>query len=309
MVIGMRERNMPPFDDLHLLRQSLLLAAISIALACPMLLAQTTPAPAAPSSPTTDATPAPSFDAATIKPHSPEAKSSWLGIRNAPDGVNATATDLQSLIRYAYGLRIDQVSGGPDWAKSDQFDVQAKMSEADSAAMQKLTSAEATALRQRMMQALLAERFRLKVHSELKQAPIFELVVAKASPKLKDAATDTSDNLHKDKDGKPLTGMFSTGDITVAQGQSMKSLALVLSGPFAGVGRPVVDKTGLTGSYNFTLNWSAQPAHLVNGVATTPSDDAPSIFTALQEVGLKLQPATGPIDIIVIDHAEHPTAN
>src|ERR1035437_104571 len=67
----------------------LLITAASIALACPMLLAQTTPAPAAPSSPTTDAPPAPSFDAATIKPHSPEARSSWLGIRATPDGLNA----------------------------------------------------------------------------------------------------------------------------------------------------------------------------------------------------------------------------
>jgi uncharacterized protein (TIGR03435 family) len=85
----------------------------------------------------------------------------------------------------------------------------------------------------------------------------------------------------------------------------------LLSSPFAFVGRPVIDRAGLTGTYDFTLNWSVQPAHSVNGVGTysTPSDDAPSIFRALQEVGLKLQPATGPIEIIVIDHAEHPTEN
>ena len=162
-----------------------------------------------------------------------------------------------------------------------------------------------------MMQALLAERFKLKVHTEAKQVPTFQLVVAKPSPKLRDAATDSSDNLRKDKDGKPLTGMIFAGNITLAQGQSMKSLALALSAPFSSVGRPVVDKTGLTGTYNFTLSWSAMPARSVNGVAsyTPPSDDAPSIFTALEEIGLKLQPATGPIDVIIIDHAEHPTAN
>jgi len=278
----------------------------------PVLLAQTTPAPAAPSSPTTDATPAPSFDAATIKPHSPEARSSWVGIRDTPDGLNAISTTLQNLIHSAYGLQIfDQISGAPDWAKADMFDMQAKMSETDIAGMQKLSSAEATARRQLMLQALLAERFKLKVHSEAKQVPVFELVVAKANPKLKDAATDASDTLRKDKDGKPMTGIFFLNDTSVAQGQSMKSLATLLSAPFAFVGRPVIDKTGLTGTYDFTLNWSVQTAPLVNGVGTysTPSDDAPSIFGALQEVGLKLQPATGPIEIIVIDHAEHPTEN
>jgi uncharacterized protein (TIGR03435 family) len=216
------------------------------------------------------------------------------------------------LIHAAYGHSIsDQVSGGPDWAKADLFDMQAKMSEADIAGMQKLSSADATARRQLMLQALLAERFKLKVHSETKQVPVFELVVAKGGPKLKDAATDTNPNLERGKDGKPLDAFLPRNDTSVAQGVSMKSLAMVLSAPFAFIGRPVIDKTGLTGTYDFTLNWSIQRPTLVNGVGTylTPSDDAPSIFRALQEVGLKLQPATGPIEIIVIDHAEHPTEN
>jgi uncharacterized protein (TIGR03435 family) len=303
---------MPPFHALRLLRQSLLLAAAWIVLASPILLAQSNGTPGAASSPTTDAPPAPSFDVATIKPHSPEAKSSWLGIRDTPDGVNAISATLQNLIHSAYGLRVyEQVSGGPDWAKADMFDMQAKMSEADAAEMKKLSSAEATTRRQMMLQSLLAERFKLKVHSETKQVPVYELVVAKSSPKLKDAATDTSDNLRKDKDGKPSTGILFLTDTSVAQGESMKSFAAFLSAPFTFVGRPVIDKTGLTGTYDFTLHWSVQPAHLVNGVGTysTPSDDAPSIFSALQEVGLKLQPSTGPIDVIVIDHVEHPTAN
>jgi len=184
------------------------------------------------------------------------------------------------------------------------------MSEADVAEMKTLSPADAKAHRQQMMQALLAERFKLKVHSETRQVPVFELVVARSSPKLKDAATDTSD-LRKDRNGKPVTGILFQGDTSLVQGESMQSFATFLSAPFAAVGRPVLDKTGLTGTYNFTLNWSAQPAHMVNGVGTysTPSDDAPSIFTALQELGLKLQPGTGPIEIIVIDHVEKPTEN
>jgi uncharacterized protein (TIGR03435 family) len=91
----------------------------------------------------------------------------------------------------------------------------------------------------------------------------------------------------------------------------MKSLASALSIPSAFVGRPVIDKTGLTGTYDFTLHWSVHPAQSVNGIGTyvPPSDDAPSIFSALQEVGLKLQPATGFIEIIVIDHVERPSEN
>lgn len=263
--------------------------------------------------PTQPAPPAPSFDAVTIKPHPPVARPSWLGIRATPDGVDAASATLQGLIHYAYGLRIfDQVSGGPDWAKADMFDMQAKMSEADIAEMKKLNSAEATARRQMMLQSLLAERFKLKVHSETKQVPVYELVVAKSSPKLKDAATDTSDNLRKDKDGKPLAGMFVMGDTTVAQGQSMKLLVNLLSMPFAFIERPVFDKTGLTGTYDFTLHWSAKPlGQVVNGVTSfvPPSDDAPSIFSALQELGLKLQPATGPIEVLVIDSVDRPSEN
>jgi uncharacterized protein (TIGR03435 family) len=163
-----------------------------------------------------------------------------------------------------------------------------------------------------MLQALLAERFKLKVHFETRQVPVFELVVAKGGPKLKDAVTDTSPDLRKDKDGKPLIGMFHTADTTVVQGQSMQPLANLMSMPFAFIGRPVIDKTGLTGTYDFTLHWSAQPlGQVVNGVASfvPPAEDAPSIFTALQELGLKLQPASGPIEVIVIDHIEHPTEN
>lgn len=285
----------------------------SASLALVALLAATTSLLSAQTNPAADTTPAPSFDAATIKPHPPTAKSSWLGIRDTPDGVEASSATLRSLIQKAYGLRIfDGVDGCQEWCGSEGFDMQAKMNEADSAEMQKLRPAEATARRQLMLQALLAERFKLKVHFETRQVPVFELVVAKGGPKLKDAATDTSPDLRKDKDGKPLIGMFHTADTTVVQGQSMQPLANLMSMPFAFIGRPVIDKTGLTGTYDFTLHWSAQPlGQVVNGVASfvPPAEDAPSIFTALQELGLKLQPASGPIEVIVIDHIEHPTEN
>jgi uncharacterized protein (TIGR03435 family) len=278
----------------------LLITAASIALACPMLLAQTTPTPPAASSTAIGVPPAPSFDVATIKPHSDVAKPSFIGIKPTPDGVYAVSVPLANLVIAAYGhQRGDQVSGVPEWAKTARFDVQAKMSDADSAEMQNLNTAEANARRKLMMQALLAERFKLKVHSEAGRAPVYELIVAKGGPKLGTAATNTSDDLH----GTPKTGIMFRNGIGVARGESMESLARFLSSPNAGMERPVIDKTGLTSTYYFTLNSS--------GCTRLPCqpDDATSMFSALQEFGLKLQPATGPIEIIVIDHAEYPTGN
>jgi len=218
------------------------------------------------------------------------------------------------LVQRAYGLRTsDQVSGAPKWATSDRFDVEAKMSEADVAVMAKLSPNEKTARRELMMQSLLAGRFKLKVHPETKQVPVYELVVAKGGPKLKDAATDSSGHIEKGEDGKPLAGFIQPlEDKTIAQGYSMKALADFLSQPFwSGLGRPVLDKTGLTGTYDFTFDWSPQLMRSLPGEKSIPAsaEEAGPIFTALKEVGLKLQPATGPIDIVVIDHVEHPTAN
>jgi uncharacterized protein (TIGR03435 family) len=139
-------------------------------------------------------------------------------------------------------------------------------------------------------------------------------VVVKGGSKLRDAATETNPSLEKGKDGKPLTGvLLQRRDTSLAQGYSMASLADFLSAPYAGVGRPVVDKTGLSGTYDFTLHWSVYTAQVKvqDGVAvgSLAGDDAPSIFGALGEVGLKLQPATGPIEIVVIDHIEKPSEN
>ena len=292
---------------LELPRDSLLLTAACIALACPTLPAQNVSAPVA--SPVTTASTAPAFDVATIKPHS-----GVLGIRGLvyrPDGFAGTVT-LPALVQYAYGLSTeDQVSGAPDWAKNEWFDLQAKMNDADAAEMPKLNSAQSQSRQALMMQALLAERFKLKVHSATKQVPVYELVVAKGSSKLRDAITDP--NTVKGTDGKPSTGFHFMKDSADVMAYSMSSFAGFLSQPVAGVGRPVLDKTGLTGTYNFTIHWSvysARPA-MPSGAAGDPAapDDTTSIFGALKEIGLQLRPATGAIDTIVIDHVEQPTAD
>jgi uncharacterized protein (TIGR03435 family) len=292
-------------------RKSLLLIAVWVALASPMAFAQSSAVPGAATPPTPTAnvaaSAAPAYDVATIKPHS--GVISVSGLMNQPDGVTGTVK-LPMLVQYAYGLRSeDQVSGTPGWAKDQWFDVQAKMSETDIAEMQKLSLADSKAQRELMLQALLSERFKLKTHSETKQLPVYELVVAKGGSKLIDSTTDTNPPLVKEKDGKPLPSFLRfLKDTSIAQGYPMSSLADFLSQPIAGVGRPVLDKTGLTGTYNFTLNWSPT-LNIYGSAISSSSDDAPSIFGALGEVGLKLQPATGQIETIVIDHAEKPSEN
>jgi uncharacterized protein (TIGR03435 family) len=306
MMIGVKKRSMPPLHALHLLRRSLPLAAASFTLVCSMAVAQTTTAPSA----APPASPTPTYDVATIKPH--QGIFQMTGIEYQPDGFAGTVT-LSTLVQYAFGLRsVDQVSGAPDWAKSDWFDVQAKMSEAGVAGMQKLSTAERNAYRKLMLQAFLADRFRLTVHSATKQDPIYDLVIARGDPKLKDAATDASDQLKRGEDGKPLRGFLSwvTGK-AIAQGYSMKNLADFLSQPMAGLGRPVIDKTGLTGTYNFILDWTPPHPGVRFGAESDSAspEEAPSIFTALGDIGLKLQPSTGPIDTVVIDHVERPSEN
>jgi uncharacterized protein (TIGR03435 family) len=307
---------MLPAPALNFTRKTLLLIAATIALACPMLLAQNNAASGAPSSPTptTNVTPAPSFDVATIKPIPPGGRPThgWVGTQIHPDGMEAAYLNLPELLCYAYGyksLRFDgQVTGLPDWAVSQKYDIVAKMSATDISTFQKLSNDEQERWREAMLQSLLAERFSLTLHHGTKQIPVYEMVVAKSGIKMKDAATDPAPpQLGKGDDGKPLSTLRWAKDTTLMQAYSMKSLADLLSMPAAQVGRPVLDKTGLTSTYNFTLDWSIYSASAA--ASNSPENDATSIFTALGEIGLKLQPSTGSEETIVVDHVEHPTEN
>jgi uncharacterized protein (TIGR03435 family) len=259
------------------------------------------------------------FDVATIKPIEPGGRPTkgWVGVQSRADGMSAAYQSLPDLLCYAYGyksLRFDgQIAGAPDWAATQRFDVEAKMSAADLAEFQKLSKDEQQQRREAMMQSLLAERFHLTVHRGSKQVPVYELVVAKGGIKMKDAATDPDPlKLSKDADGKPLPGIRWLEKTSVAQAYSMSSLADLLSMPAAQVGRPVIDKTGLTGAYNFTFDWSIYSAAAAARSGTAESDpasDVPTIFTALGEIGLKLEASTGGMPTIVIDHVEMPSEN
>jgi uncharacterized protein (TIGR03435 family) len=259
------------------------------------------------------------YDVVSVKPMHPE-RILFMGVQETPDGINGEIVTVTMLVQSAYGAAgvpstDDSVRGLPDWAKSDYFSVQAKMSADQVATFAKLRKAEQRACRQAMMQSLLADRFQLKVHREIKQVPDYELVVAKGGPKMTEGNGNGLD-VPNGRDGKPITGSFlrvgsAKGGMEVqVRAYSMEQVANFLTQSHVGVDHRVVDKTQLTGKYSFTLDFS--PAQGVGPAGeAAPSDvSQPSIFTALQEqLGLKLQPGTGTIDVVVVDHVERPAAN
>jgi uncharacterized protein (TIGR03435 family) len=252
------------------------------------------------------AAPGMAYEVATIK-LAPSGPMSMMGLMPRPDGIHAENVTVAMLVRFAYGgARFptdDRVLGVPDWGKTDRYFMDAKMSEADIAEWAKLSKDEQDARRDLMLQALLADRFKLKTHIETKQVPVYEMVVAKGGSKLKESKPDEE---VKSPTGMPMKGSFLLfgKDKLMARQYSMKGFANFLSGPMAGVGRPVMDKTGLTGTYSFELPMRMGQAPAAGG------EDQVSIFTSLQdELGLKLQPATGAVDLLVVDHVEKPTEN
>lgn len=220
---------------------------------------------------------------------------------NTDDGYIAENVGLKSLIADAYNIKWDSISGGPDWIDSDRYDISAKVATSDGTAPVKLTKAQ----RRQMLQALLADRFSLAVHSETKDAPIYELVVAKGGPKLH-AFTPASGAPRgvTGLDGKFYSGIDSLGGngIIVLQGYPVSLLADFLKSELH---RPVIDKTGLTGKYDISLRWTPD-----NAPADSPLAGGPSVFAAVQEqLGLKLDSIKGPVTTLVVDHIERPSAN
>ena len=252
----------------------------------------------------------PSFEVATIKPSDPNARRNMIGVSRLPDGIDAEYVTMSMLIRGAFGYQRfalgDQIAGLPDWTKSQHYDIHAKMSEADAATFHKLSQHERDDMINLMIQSLLAERFNLKIHHGTKVVPSLDLVVEKNGPKIKPVEPDDP-HLIKDDDGKPIEGVINfrkSGEVNIQQ-NSMSQFATFLTTQPNGAGRPVIDKTGLTGLYTFTLHWSS-----VSFVGVAPDPDAPSLFTALDEdLGLKLQPSTTTLETIIVDHLDRPTEN
>jgi uncharacterized protein (TIGR03435 family) len=230
------------------------------------------------------------FDVATIKPTAPGTIEK--GFHFTPGGglqtLNATLNDLVVL---AYDLLPGQIQGGPPWIAVDRFDVNAKVLTESESDPQKWT--ELTRLRTR---ALLASRFHLAFHKETREFAMYELRVDKSGPKAGLVESNATG------------GVSFYGNVMVGKGgHTMHDLTMILPNLLQ---KPVVDKTGLTGGYDFTLRWSADELSLGAGKPAGDLDKSPSIFTALREqLGLRLDSVKGPLEMIVIDRAERPSDN
>jgi uncharacterized protein (TIGR03435 family) len=230
----------------------------------------------------------PPFDVSSVKQNISGDGSFGMGFHN--EVFTATNVPLKNILEFAYDVKEDQIFGLSGPVSSAQFDINAKVVPANGGPPPKLTDTQLAA----MLIPLLADRFHLKAHLQPKTLPVYDLVVTHGGPKIKlsqSERTDSSWNLNGQNNDKVLT----------AKSASMADLAQALSDE---VHRQVNDKTGLTGAADITLKWSDEVAADQGGPNTI------SIFTAVEEqLGLKLQPAKGPVETLVIDHVEMPTAN
>jgi bla regulator protein BlaR1 len=310
-----RVMNEPVALKLDLSKKLLLVVAGTIAVAGPVvfgLIQEPQRQPASPVAGTTSKVPA--FEVASIKPN--KAGTGMSLLRTTPVGFSASNISLKAVIQYAFGVEENQIFGAPSWLASEQYDIEAKVSSSDTDALHNLNPDQ----RRLMLQPLLADRFQLKVHTEARDLPALVLVVAKGGPKLHEAKPgDTYPNGLKGFDGEGGPGMMlmKPGQLT-AQGVDLSFVAKQLSQQLE---RTVQDKTGLSGKYDFTLNWTPdrdpspmpgapEPGQQGPGATISTDSSEPSIFTALQEqLGLKLESGKAPVEILVIDHVEAPSEN
>jgi uncharacterized protein (TIGR03435 family) len=228
-----------------------------------------------------------------------------MNVKWEPGRFTAANISVERLIDMAYGLRPEQLNGLPAWGKDRTFIIEA------------VTAPDAPSLgtpqaNRRLLQSMLSDRFALQIHSTVKQLPVYEMAVAKGGPKF----------------GKHVEPPLSAAGQTLGPGVydggasgstkfvdvSMQFLSYFFS---ARLGRTVIDKTALTGSYDFTLDvksWSLSPVAAAPGaeVSSMPSESEfeDSIFASIQEqLGLKLKSSTGPVTVWVVDHIETPAAN
>jgi uncharacterized protein (TIGR03435 family) len=254
-----------------------------------------------------------SFEVATVKPNLNVADVFYFRLLRGR--FMAENAPLARIIRFAYDVKSDrEVLNMPEWASSTRFDIDGKIGDAEVEAIEKLPPDQKFQQYQLMLQSLLADRFQMRVTTETQELPVYALVVAKNGPKLAAAAVQPE----QQRQQFPRLNFTAAGDLK-AKTVSMAFFAGWLSGRPDTGGRVVIDATGLKGSYDFALKWSPVENGGASGGSNTnqqpvsaPSTDgdAPSLFTAVQEqLGLKLTPQKGPVEVLVIDHVEQPSPN
>jgi len=226
----------------------------------------------------------PGWEVATVKPSDPNDTVSHINISGRQ--VMVESEPVEVMLRFAYGVQHSQIVGAPEWVKTERWDVRGVPDAAGKPDLPQFQS---------MIRKLLAERFGLTLHREQREMQAFALRVTKDGPKLRKSTGDPSGG--PGSDGRVSNGV-ETHRYTNA---SMPDLALML---MIYGDRPIVDQTGLPGRYDFQLRWTRDEA------PATASDAPPGLFTAMQEqLGLKLEPAKVPADVLVLDAVKRPSAN
>jgi uncharacterized protein (TIGR03435 family) len=225
------------------------------------------------------------FDVASIRPQAPEDARFYIRLP-AKGRFTAMGSTAKLLMIIAFDVQESQIAGGPGWLATEKWDIEARTDDGVE------HSAEDT---QRMLQNLLAQRFALRLHRATEQRPVYALTIAKGGPKFK-----VSD--------RERTNIGIAGKSMDIQRGSIAAITRILA---SALGRPVVDRTGLTELYDLSLKWDDAPIPEVLGrEASAPGNESGVIFTAIQEqLGLRLEPQRAPVEVIVIDRIERPSGN
>src|SRR5579863_1448473 len=252
----------------------------------PQMLAQNQPKPTSePKPPAQDPPkPEPAFDAASVRPVDPNGLIT-VDFRVSGGTLVVTNQTLDVLVRQAYNVKYYQITGGPAWFNSDRFNVEAE-SPGDPSREQMMA----------MLQTLLADRFKLKVHRESKEGTVYALTEMKGGHKLKPAKEGDQSFIRTYRKTPPTEPGVSYAQ--VGQNASLAQLADTLTNLMRA---PVTDRTGIQGTFDFRFDYGTDDA---------PPEAGPPVVTAIQDdLGLKLEKQKGPVEILVIDHAEKPSAN
>jgi bla regulator protein blaR1 len=242
---------------------------------------------------------------ATVSITSNKSGSDRVALMFGPNEFISKNASLQQVIRAAYGVEDDRISGAPDWLRSEKYDVEAKEDGSGMDDPRKLSFDEHVSEQKRMLQALLADRLKLSLHRETRDLTVYALVIAKNGPKLQESKPgDTYPNGHKDPDGVSRPGgIHFEGQKLIAQGVPVGPMLFHLSRQLH---RTVVDETALSGTYDFTLKLpDGVPLGIDN--PAPPESYEPAVSAAIeQQLGLKLETRKASMEIFVIDHVERP---
>jgi uncharacterized protein (TIGR03435 family) len=233
------------------------------------------------------------YEVVSIRPSN--LKTGKVDFQITPDGFVERNNTVLWLINYAFQVHIlDGVQGGPPWLANEMYDVEAKVAPEDVKRYSTMTNEQKAA----MLKPILEERFHFKAHTEEKMFPVYFLTVAKGGPKLTEA--------HPDAEGKFNTLMHTTRKPEfIGKGLTIEEMDVNL---YYFSGRPIIDKTGLKGHYDFDLTWSDPAKAPTDGGAAT--DEGPSFFSAVEEqLGLQLKPGSAPFPVVMIETVSQPTPN